>query len=459
MPAKFHFRFSWIAAGPLDGPAVFFYTVFTMKRTLTLGFSLTVLAASVQATEWHVLGPRAMGMGGAGVALAQGPVGAYWNPAGLGQTENPSGIQVPIGMNLELTGQFLEGANDFHDISKDCPAGARCTQANINLALSKMNRADNGLRGDFSAGTEIKIKRVAVFVNNFSYFAGIPRVDMTNKTPANIGQGLNLSKLVLRGIQVTEIGAGYGQELPFAPGLLVGGNLKALIGKAGYYDLLIVANSPDSSDALRKYLNGSKTNVQPGIDLGLLWDVNRTFESVPLRPRVGITGRNINNPRFSNPDQAKLAGERDKYSLQGNARLGLAVSPFRFWNIAADADLTRNPTPVDGVASQMVSLGSELNIFNRDWLNIPLRAGIMRNMADAGSKTAFTGGFGLNFLHFTADIAAKVTPATQPIRSQEREQKIPTAIGISAQIGLLFGGGPEDSPPKPEKRTGFTPKK
>ena len=50
-----------------------------------------MLVANISAaTEWHVLGARSMAMGGSGVALAGGPVGAYWNPAGLGQIENPS---------------------------------------------------------------------------------------------------------------------------------------------------------------------------------------------------------------------------------------------------------------------------------------------------------------------------------------------------------------------------------
>src|SRR5262245_55089876 len=35
--------------------------------------------------EWIILGPKAMGMGGAGVASVRGGYGMYWNPATLAQ--------------------------------------------------------------------------------------------------------------------------------------------------------------------------------------------------------------------------------------------------------------------------------------------------------------------------------------------------------------------------------------
>ncbi|HAM35380.1 MAG TPA: hypothetical protein DEB40_10215 [Elusimicrobia bacterium] len=418
-----------------------------IKNLLFVVASLALLTPAGQATEWHVLGTRAMGMGGAGVAVAEGPVGAYWNPASLARSESPSGVQVPVDAHMELTGNFLEGANDLYDISKDCLASGadngRCTQSNINTALNKMNQGQNGLRADVAVGAHVKIKSMAFFVNNLAYIAGIPKVDFSQSANADFANRLNTSELILRGLNVTEIGMGYGRELPFLPGLMVGGNLKALVGKAGYYNFFVNLDSPGSSNALRKYLDNAKSSVQPGVDVGVLWDVHRTLEFVPMQPRIGLTARNINNPKFSNPAQAKNAGERDKYSLQGNARMGVAVSPLSFWQIAADADLSRNLTPTDGVATQNISLGTEINVFNRSWLNIPLRAGLARNVAMSGSKTALTAGLGLNFLHLTADISAMVTPARQRIKSQEKSEKIPAAIGVSAQVGFLFGGKKE----------------
>ncbi len=406
-----------------------------------------IFAPAGFATEWHILGARAMGMGGTGVASSEGPVGAYWNPASLGRAESPSGVQVPADVHAEITGQFLEGANDIHDIASDCknlgPTNGLCQIANIDAALAKLNDPTNGIRADAAVGTQIKIKRLAIFVNNMAYVSGVPKADLTNASMLNFKNSLNTSELVLRGLNVTEIGAGYGHELPWVPGLFVGGNLKMLVGKAGYYDLFLNQNSAGGG-GLNKFLNNAKTSIQPGVDLGALWDVHRTFETVPLHPRVGITSRNINDPQFSNPDQAKAAGVSSYYSLHGNTRLGLALSPLNFWNLALDADLTRNLTSVSGAASQYMGVGTEINVFNRNWLNIPLRAGLARNMAQAGSKTSLTGGFGLNFLHFIVDASAMVSPATVQIKSDKESQKIPANISGAVQLGMLFGGGTQE---------------
>lgn len=430
-----------------------------MRKTSLL-LSL-LLAAPAGATEWHVYGPRALGMGGAGVAMGQGAVGAYWNPAGLGQIENPSGLQVPIGVHAELTGTVIEGANDLNHLADACdtnPGTGDCTQADIDRALAKMNQPDNGLRADVGAGAGLKIKKVVVFLNNFAYVGGVPRMDLVKTSPAQIAAEQNDSKIVLRGLLVHELGVGYGQELPFAPGLLAGANLKLMSAQAGYHDFFVLREDAGSGDSMRRFRDGAKRSVQPGIDAGLLWDMNRTWEGAPMRPRLGLTGRNLNNPKFKNPDQARLAGEPDKFALQPNVRAGLAFSPLHFWNIAADLDLTRNATPIDGVRSRQAGVGMEVNVFNRSWINIPLRAGLSRNLAQKGAKTSLTGGFGVNLLHFNVDVAGSVSPARQQIQSEGESKKIPTNVGASLQIGFMFGGAPEEKPaPKAEPKPAVKP--
>ncbi|MBH0200856.1 MAG: hypothetical protein HP496_00780, partial [Nitrospira sp.] len=43
--------------------------------------------SSGSATEFVIVGPRAMGMGGAGVAVTTNALATYWNPAGLAMTQ------------------------------------------------------------------------------------------------------------------------------------------------------------------------------------------------------------------------------------------------------------------------------------------------------------------------------------------------------------------------------------
>ena len=45
------------------------------------------LPSHVSAAEFVIAGPRAMGMGGAGVAVTTNALATYWNPAGLAMTQ------------------------------------------------------------------------------------------------------------------------------------------------------------------------------------------------------------------------------------------------------------------------------------------------------------------------------------------------------------------------------------
>ncbi len=414
-----------------------------MIKTSSLFLSLIFFAQTAHATAWNILGPRAMGMGGAGVALAQGAVGSYWNPAGLGQVENPSGLQVPVSGHVAFSGSLLRGLNDIKTLNDNCPSGPNCQQSDINNAISDLSGPKSGVLADAGAGAELKIKKVTVFANDFVYAAAMPRVDAVNTAPATLVN--NTSALLIHAISVTEFGVGYGRELPWVPGLLVGGNLKVLVGRVGYTK--IGAFTVNSNNPFKSLMDNHAQSVQPGIDLGLLWDVNKTFENAWWRPRIGVTSRNINNPRFKESSLGQTdGGYSNKFSLQGNTRAGIAISPMHFWNIAADMDLTRNVTPLGGVLSQEMGIGTEVNVFNRSWINIPLRAGVRRNIAQSDAHTALTAGFGLNFLHLIVDAAGMVTPSYQQSKSVGKSARVPADIGAAVQLGFMFGGEAEKKP-------------
>jgi hypothetical protein len=409
------------------------------KRTL---FLIILLASPAAATEWDSFGPKAMAMGGTGVALPQGALSSYWNPAGLGLKDNATaGVQLPVGAHYAVAGPMIQGANDLHQIASDCESrGAgfgSCSQANINQALITMNTPESGLRADGGGGAQIKIKHITVFANDLVYTSLVPRMDLVNTSLAAISAGANQSQIIARTIAVSELGAGYGQELPFAPGLYVGGNLKLMIGRVSYYAYFL---DSQTSPTMRDYTQGAEKSVQPGVDLGLLWDVNKTFSAVPLHPRLGLTGRNINDPKFDQPGTAKVAGEPNRYALQGQTRAGLALTPIHFWNVTADMDVVPNQTRIDGVLSQTAGIGTEINVFNRSWINLPLRAGLSRNVAQKGAKTDLSAGFGLHFMHVYFDTAVMASPAKQELQTQGKSVLVPTELGISAQLAVLFGG-------------------
>jgi hypothetical protein len=99
-----------------------------------------------------------------------------------------------------------------------------------------------------------------------------------------------------------------------------------------------------------------------------------------------------------------------------------------------DIDVTKNKTAVDGFDSRQLAMGTEINIFNRKAFNIPLRAGLLKNIAEEDSKMAYTLGTGLNLLHMHFDVSGVVSSE----RTELEGTKYPTKVGVSASFGLLF---------------------
>lgn len=421
--------------------------------------TLLLAAAPAGAVPWHTFGPRAMGMGGAQVAVAQGPTASYWNPAGLGQLYNSSGFEFDLGARGEFTGRVLEAANDLSELDNLCDgSNAACTTARVQSTLARFNDPGNGVMADLGGGVNLKIKRVVVFVNNLTYVGGTPKVDMTvGACPGSGCLSNNNSELRLRGLSASEIGVGYGREV-METGLVLGVNLKGIVGKTGFQSVRV----NDDDVEFDKFNDTAKTSFQPAVDAGLLWDMRETFPSLAMRPRLGLVGRNLNNPKFKNPDAAVTAGERAKFPLHGQGRAGFALSPFKFWHLAFDVDLTNNLTPVDGFKSRYMSAGTELNVFNRPWLNIPLRAGLQKNLSSAASGLTYTGGFGFNFVRFHVDVAGMVAGKATAIQSEGKTEKVPNNFGGAVRVGLLFGDPDEGAravrPAKPAPKPVKAPK-
>ena len=149
----------------------------------------------ISAQSWQMVGPRAMGMGGAGVATAYGPDAQYWNPAGLAQDEdvNETGFLINAGVGLETTKNVLEGVSNLSEMSdqykslKDDIDHDRAISAeNISTVfkglndVSKMIGKDMGALINADAGVGFKIKNFSLSVRALGTGAILPVVDTKN---------------------------------------------------------------------------------------------------------------------------------------------------------------------------------------------------------------------------------------------------------------------------------------
>ncbi len=520
-----------------------------MKKII---FSLALLfPLNIFADQWKILGVRPMGMGGAFVAMAQGPIAQYWNPAGLAQksTGNVSGLEIPASVGIEMTGGIMANASEIGDMAgtfssiKTAQTNGTALNAEQVAAftktlslLSDMNQSGKGALVETAAGVNFKFSKVAISVNNYTTIGLNPYIDTvniglgtgtgllginlssgptngkidppdstsqqsaantiataldtvlvfgdleelicgsagclasdgldSNQKLANLivneaaASGLsdqqimeaanqiskyasqaapliknaasgnaytnNQSNLSLDGGSFTEVSFGYGKYFNFLPGLAIGANIKAVQGQIAATTFKFMDDS-NTNNAFDNFLDDSKKTWEPAADIGILWNIKEKYPKAPMNPRVGLVVRNINSPKFDGPYGLN-------YKLERQARLGLAFSPANFWHFAADIDITKNKTSVDGFDSRILALGTEINLINRKAFNIPLRAGISKNLAESYSKTAYSLGTGLNLLYLHFDVSAQISSEKTEIDGT----KYPNKVNIAAGLGLLF---------------------
>lgn len=517
-----------------------------MKKLITA--ILMFATVSAYAEQWQILGTRPMGMGGAYVAMARGPIAQYWNPAGLAQVSSQtfSGLEIPFGAGIEVTGKLLDNVSNITEVA-DQISSVRDSQTSGTLSaneisafiktlgsLEKINKnEDSGTLIEVAGGLNLKFSKVALSINNYTAAGLNPFIDSRNinivnntsvgsNLPAapttdptstdyiqardnlseainNIGlsniQSLfcgsdatcksnfvfasetalanaltnqaitngvsseeltkmsndalqysndageiiknvstddsddsfdnNTSNINLRAASFFEAAIGYGKYVNFFPGLAIGGNIKIIQGNIANKTFEFLKES-ETKDVFDDFLDNKESSTKPAFDLGFLWDVNQKFPKFPMHPTVGLTIRNINSPSFDGPT--------GKYKLDRQARLGVSLSPFNWWHIASDIDLTENDTEVDGFKSREFSLGTEINIINRKSFNLPLRLGLMKNLANSNSSTMYTAGLGLTFAYIHFDIAAGISSGDTQIDGD----KYPEKGQITASLGILF---------------------
>jgi hypothetical protein len=136
--------------------------------------------------------------------------------------------------------------------------------------------------------------------------------------------------------------------------------------------------------------------------------------------KVGLTGRNLNGPKFS------WKGPGD-IKLDPQIRMGVALQ-LPVVLLALDYDLNKNKSDVlPDYESQMYGLGAEFNL----WL-LKLRAGLYKNQASKESGSVYTFGTSLNLLLLDLDIAgAMSTDEVSVGGTEEIRERYSVGLGLS----------------------------
>ena len=299
-------------------------------------------AASARAQSFETVGTRALGMGGAFVAVADDATAAYWNPAGLA---NSAIVDVPLQ-------RVSTSAPSPQEASAAQGAGWRASTTFFGFALPSLG----------VTYLRTRLQQAAAPIGGLSDSRQTDRPGMA----------------ALSSLATDQVGVTLLQTL-FA-NLVAGTTLK--LARGSFATALAPAASLSASLDQAAELSASAA-TRFDLDAGVL-----AFAG-PLR--VGVTGRNLLEPAFG-PDNGTVAGR-----LQRQVRLGIAVTPGFVVNrtaasqpsltIAVDADLTRT-TLVTGDERHLAA-GVERWVKGR---RLALRGGVRANTVGRERRPLGTAG-------------------------------------------------------------------
>jgi hypothetical protein len=98
----------------------------------------------------------------------------------------------------------------------------------------------------------------------------------------------------------------------------------------------------------------------------------------------------------------QLVKAQGKFQLAPQGRSSFSVFPLEGMTISADVDVTPNPTFINGIDSQLMSVGGEQLFLDR---LLAARLGVYYDFQLPGADPVPTVGFGVEYAGFSFDIA------------------------------------------------------
>lgn len=516
-----------------------------MKKSILMFLTIIFFVPASYADKWQTVGARAVAMGGAGVAVANGADTQYWNPANLAiiSDKNNNEIALLLGAEIETTGktlslidQLTQMADKYNQLAEKIDNNLKATAQDVAAIfegfalIAELQKSKTGALIDLNAGIFSRFKKLSFSFRTFGTSGITPFVDTLNigiGSPDSSGlplddfdvrsgyeqyaddistaidnAGIQTSLTTLLGLSdsttseqmaaaminmALDVGAtenaisimtaiivaklpdaadiinafgsesetydknetqvlidagvfaecsvGYGEEV--YKGILVGANLNIIQGQMAQTSIMILKDNENIGNAIDEALKTRQTTTQLSVDLGTTFDFSRFFEkNIMFQPKFALVVKNINSPSFNRPKKPLdapdyLMWNNDSYSLDRQIRAGMALTPLKNLIFACDLDIVKNKTMVEGFDSQQLAFGIEYNILNKKHFNIPLRAGLNKNIADNGSWT-YTGGFGILTGCIFLDFAGAVSSQTTTLDGQ--------SIPSNAEVSFAFGG-------------------
>jgi len=347
---------------------------------------VAVLPGQAIAVEFVTVGPRAAGMGGAGVAVTTDAYATYWNPAGLAMVKS---LDIRIQGTVQVTGRegIVNALDNLDDFNPNDTSPANLVKAQ-NIA-NQLNRPGATISGLGAGGLYFKghfgEHAFGFNVSDVATSGGfVSSPIQVSQTPVGIGPITISGAMALRGLESRQ--AAFSYAYAFADKTFAVGVTGKIIQGAAYNNTINLQGGANPN--LFNNFGQAMISTSYGIDLGAMYRPSSWL-------RFGVVGKDINQPSFDAPGGLN-------YKLTPQVRGGVAVNPWSTMTITADMDITSNQTLVPGLKSQVLSLGMEQTMLSEF---LSLRIGTYKNVQDAGSIFTPTAGLGIRIYSFRIDLA------------------------------------------------------
>lgn len=336
------------------------------------------------AAEFVIVGPRPMGMGGAGVAVTTNALATYWNPAGLAMTQTVNILAQGGGLAIDRLGlgDALHDLENF-DTSNTTPGNVARAQS----IADRINRPGATVSVNGSAGLYLKghlgEHAFGFNVSDVATGGGFVSTPVQATQPGGAGTPISVAgQMALRGLEARQLAFSYAYAF-FDKTFSIGITAKVIQGAAYNGSTVLQGGSGVSTT---DHFGKPNISTAYGIDIGAIYRPSSWV-------RFGVVAKDINKPTFDAAGGGEL-------QLEPQVRVGVAVNPYSSLTLAADVDATSNKTFAPGVKSQLLSLGLEQTILSEF---LSFRVGTFKNMQDASTPFVPTAGLGLRWFSFRAN--------------------------------------------------------
>lgn len=355
----------------------------TVRQWMTcLAVSFAVLMPiQASAVEFAIVGARAAGMGGAGVAVTTDAFATYWNPAGLATSKT-------IDIRVQGSGQVIDRLGVLTTVS-DLENIDTSNLANLSRAqdlANKINRPGATASGIGSAGLYVK-----GYYGDHAFGFSVADVAtggaFVSQRVQAVQSGTQIAisgQMALRALEARQ--ATFSYAYAFADRTFAIGVTGKIIQGAAYTGTSTIRGGGDDV-SFTNDLGKAKISTAFGIDIGAIYRPSSWL-------RFGIVAKDINQPTFD----SNVAGE---FKLTPQVRGGVAVNPWETMTVTFDADITSNRALIPDTKSQVFSLGAEQTILSEF---LSLRLGAFKNVQDASSPVTPTAGFGIRLFALRVDV-------------------------------------------------------